>query len=155
MCKYTGFAAFFAVFAVTRRVAIEAGVASQSVAQRFFPTDGKSQRRFKRIVHSLVLVAGGVAAGLSYEMVGRPWDHARKAAGDRLAHMSHHRSIPLAMVHKVRAEGLLSIFRDPMATTHVPVVGRNGKVAILRTLGRVGPWGLGFLVWEGLGPGLP
>ena len=155
MSKCTGFAAFFAVFDVTRRVAIEAGVASQSVALRFFPAEGKSQRRFKRIVHSLVLVVGGVTAGLSYEMVSRPWDHARKAAGDRLTHMSHYRSTPLAMVHKIRTEGLLSIFRDPVGMTYVPVVGRNGKIAILRTLGRVGPWGLGFLVWEGLGPGLP
>jgi hypothetical protein len=134
---------------------MEARVASQSIALRFFPAKRKSQRRLQRVVHSLALVIGGVAAGISYEVVSRPWDNARKAVErDRFAHPSQFRSAPLAVLHALRTEGLRAFFRDPVATTR-PATGRNRRMAILRTLGRVGPWGLGFLVWEGLGPGLP
>ena len=151
----TGFGAFFAVFDITRRVAMEAGIASQSVAFRFFPTKRQSQRRLQRVVHSLTLVIGGVAAGISYEVVSRPWNNARKAVErNQFAHMSQYRSASLAVLQALRTDGLRAFFRDPAATTY-PATGRNRRMAILRTLGRVGPWGLGFLVWEGLGPGLP
>jgi len=53
--------------------------------------------------------------------------------------------------------GLLYFFRDPSAVIdHIEPDSALRRRAILglRTLGRVGPWGIGFLVWEAYGSGL-
>ncbi|KAG1801086.1 uncharacterized protein BJ212DRAFT_1286959 [Suillus subaureus] len=89
-------------------------------------------RHFPRAIHGITLVAGGASAGLAYEILSRPWD-------------------------KIRGDGIIHFFRDPS------IVGNeNPETSItrrriytgIRTLARVGPWGLGFLVWEAFGPGL-
>jgi hypothetical protein len=121
---------------------------------------GKSLRRhFPRTVHGFVLVSGGVVAGLAYEFLCRPFDVARKTVHlHRISHELKDRSAASVLTRKLQEEGLLFFFRDPSATndpsgSSVPVTRRR-LYAVLRTLGRLGPWGVGFLAWEAFGPGL-
>jgi hypothetical protein len=97
-------------------------------------------------------------AGLAYEVVGRPWDVAR-----RTAHLNGLTTVPnssviLSVMQRVREDGILVFFRDPTTVSHehMRCVGGNHRRlhSVLRTLARVGPWGVGFLVWEIYGPGL-
>lgn len=55
------------------------------------------------------------------------------------------------VIRKVTEDGVRILFRLPQATTEVRV---RWTVKLLRTAGRVGPWGAGFLVWEAYGNGL-
>jgi len=67
-----GFSAFFAIFEVTRCVVTELKLFSLGLVQPFKVDDGRPtavQRHLPRVVHGLTLVAGGVAAGLTYEIV--------------------------------------------------------------------------------------
>ncbi|TFK91229.1 hypothetical protein K466DRAFT_596285 [Polyporus arcularius HHB13444] len=156
-----GFAVFFAIFDITRRCAIE----TRNISQDFVDhTPESTDQRFRsirkhtpRVVHATTLVTGGAIAGLAYEMVSRPWDAARKAVHiDRLAPEGDQHSIVAILSRKVREDGVLSFFRNPAHATHEPSASpiRRRANAALRTLGRVGPWGVGFLVWEAFGPGL-
>jgi hypothetical protein len=117
-------------------------------------TAERLRRHFPRAMHAIVLVSGGVLAGLAYELSCRPWDVARKAVhADRLADPRSHSTI-LAVTRKVRDDGFLVLFRSP---THILDHGGTPHArlqTVLRTLARVGPWGVGFLVWEAFGPGL-
>lgn len=98
-----------------------------------------------RVVHSTTIVAGGLLAGLSYELVCRPFDVAR-----RCIHIStiegHRDAIWRVLANKIREDGLLSFFREPV----VSLSASNNTW--LRMLGRVGPWGVAFLAWENFGP---
>lgn len=110
-------------------------------------------------MHATTLVSGGVIAGLAYDLSSRPWDAARKAvhidhvgasAGGR-AHSFIH-----VILHKLQEDGPLSFFRNPAHVTEdrsIPQLRRT-LLAMGRTLARVGPWGIGFLVWEAYGPGI-
>ncbi|KAI9466241.1 hypothetical protein BJY52DRAFT_1424216 [Lactarius psammicola] len=158
-----GFSVFFTIFEVTRRVATELKILSVGLVRPFTVADGRPtaiQRNLPRTVHGAALVAGGVTAGLAYEVVCRPWDVARRLAHlDRVQSATAHRPRhPLfnLVTRKIRDDGLLSFFRD--ATNYEeknPMsLGRQRLLAVARTLGRVGPWGIGFLVWEALGPGI-
>lgn len=118
------------------------------------------QRNLPRTVHGVALVAGGVTAGLAYEVICRPWDVARRLAHlDRIqsatTHKPRHYLFSL-ITHKIHKDGLLSLFRDAMNYEEKSSMslGRQRLLAVARTLGRVGPWGVGFLVWEALGPGI-
>lgn len=153
---------FFAIFEVTRRLATELKVLSVGFLQPFTVADGRPtaiQRNIPRTVHGVALVAGGVTAGLTYEIVCRPWDVARRLAHhDRVQSATAHRPRHVfnLITCKIRDDGLLSFFRD--ATSYEeksPMsLGRQRLLAVARTLGRVGPWGVGFLVWEAFGPGI-
>jgi hypothetical protein len=91
--------------------------------------------------------------------VGRPWDVARRAIHlDRLASLPD-RSAALSVMQKIREDGILVFFRDPTTVPHKHASSCAGNshrrlYGALRTLARVGPWGVGFLVWEAYGPGL-
>ena len=133
------------------------------------------RRHTPRVVHAMTLVAGGAVAGLAYEIVSvshykqpswpiltnpnivqRPLDIARKAVHlDRLNVHGHH-SVTKTLLAHLGNEGLASFFKDPTASPHnsTSQVTRPKLHAFLRTLGRVGPWGIGFLVWEAFGPGI-
>jgi hypothetical protein len=114
------------------------------------------RRHTPRVVHALTLVAGGAIAGLAYEMVSRPLDIARRAVYlDRVNTHGYH-SVTRTLLHQVKNEGIFSFFIDPSAQLKdsTAQVSRPKLYAFLRTLGRVGPWGCGFLVWEAVGPGL-
>ena len=56
----------------------------------------------------------------------------------------------------MRDDGLLSFFRDTASAEERGTTspGRQRLLRVARTLGRVGPWGVGFLVWEAFGPGI-
>lgn len=123
--------------------------------------DEPLRRHAPRIAHAITLVSGGAFAGLAYEITCRPWDVARKvvhvdgvAASDARAH-----SVVEILSHRLRGDGLLSFFRNPHHHT-VPDQDinlsplRRRLYSASRTLARVGPWGIGFLVWEAFGPGI-
>jgi hypothetical protein len=55
----------------------------------------------------------------------------------------------------VRAEGFAVLFRDTNSMAPVDSGWRVRLMGTARVLARVGPWGIGFLVWEMYGPGLP
>lgn len=148
----TGFAAFFTIFEISRQLANEA-----RVTIRRLPVDDqdKDDPHPGRIAYATTLVTGGAVAGLCYELVGRPWDNARHLARlSQLAPHDHPTTIPQLLLKKLRDDGALSFFRDPHALP-VPTVYENvwkqRFYTASRTLARVGPWGVGFLVWEAYG----
>ncbi|KAI0006061.1 hypothetical protein BJV74DRAFT_17649 [Russula compacta] len=114
-----GFSVFFTIFEVTRRVATELKLFSLGFVQPFEVAAGRPtsiQRHLPRIVHGCTLVAGGVTAGLAYEVVCRPWDVARKLAHIERAHsVATHRprrSLIDMISRKIHDDGLLSFVRD-------------------------------------------
>ncbi len=156
--QYSGFAVFFAIFDVTRRWAVQTKTISQDLLDQSTDQRFRTLRKHTpRVVHATTLVTGGAIAGLAYEMVSRPWDAARKVVHiDRLAPVRDQHSIPAILLRQAREHGIMSFFRNPMHPAHDPSTSRMRRRlnAALRTLGRVGPWGVGFLVWEAFGPGL-
>lgn len=157
----TGFATFFAIFEITRRVASRTKMASQDAVEswKFGGSHMQSLRRhLPRTVHGVTLVSGGVVAGLAYELVSRPFDIARKAVQqDKITHAKSHGSAMMAIMRKTGEDGITSFFRDPSGAASTSSSGNAGSrrlYATLRTLARVGPWGVGFLVWEAFGPGI-
>lgn len=166
--RFAGFGAFFAIFEVTRRVALEARCRSQATVESLNSdtTQVRTLQKYApRTVHGILLVTGGVTAGLAYELCARPFDAMRRAIHlERLSASSDAPFKPLpsllsAVSHKLRDEGLVSFFRNPTkAPDDTPVASREGLrrrlYAASRMLARLGPWGVGFLVWESLGPGI-
>jgi hypothetical protein len=160
-CWTIGFGAFFSIFEITRRIAFRTKAASQDIAHDItFGEDGGKylQRHFPRTVHGIVLVSGGVVAGLAYELLCRPFDVARRVVHLNSVSNRKFRSASSALTRKFQDDGVLFFFRDPSAVHNLnePAVSasRRRLYSVLRTLGRLGPWGVGFLVWEAFGPGL-
>ncbi|KAJ7871400.1 hypothetical protein B0H14DRAFT_2723896 [Mycena olivaceomarginata] len=152
----TGFAAFFAIFDITRRIALKVRSVVQDATRSVESPGGNSstKNRLPQIFHGVTLVSGGVVAGLSYEVIGRPWDVARHAARLNLPNQEYHSPL-LFVTQKIRQDGFLSLFRDPTAANVVsPSTARSKLYGVLRTLARVGPWGVGFLVYQAYDPGL-
>ena len=95
-----------------------------------------------------------VVAGLSYEHVCRPWDIARRTIHlERLKPYRNHESSFKILRGRMDVEGFQYFFKSDNLP-HNPTEARSTYTTILRTAGRVGPWGLAFLVWEAYGPGL-
>lgn len=134
----------------------------------------KAKKTAARTVHGVTLVAGGVVAGLGYEVVCRPFDNIRKlvylddqhkkAASASVTTPQHTRPRrPEARIHivgrvvlaKLNEDGPAPFFRNPQPTAHTSTGPNTWLYAGLRTLSRLGPWGVGFLVWEFMGGGLP
>lgn len=153
----TGFALFFSIFEVTRRVSIKVKTTSQTVldgdpeAEKWFPGIRKLA---PRVVHAVTLVSGGAVAGLAYEMVCRPIDHSRRVYHLRRVCKKDSHSIVRTLFSKSKEDGILSFFKDPSSHFHESPSTRPRLHTFLRTIARVGPWGVGFLVWESFGPGL-
>lgn len=174
--RIIGFALFFSVFELSRKVATD--VASLSVNELEIlrgmlpnakPPSDKTRMTTSRVAQGATLVAGGVVAGLGYEMVCRPFDNARrlvyledvrrrretlKSPGAAKPETPS-RIIMRVIFQKFKKDGVLYFFSNPQIVTHVPdaAVSRTTRAmyAALRTLGRVGPWGVGFLLYESLG----
>lgn len=79
---FAGFAAFFAIFDMTLKLAKEVtAVADESAAAWNLDTrattiksaPGAMVHHFPRTMHAVTLVTGGVCAGLAYEYICRPW----------------------------------------------------------------------------------
>ncbi|KAJ7093244.1 hypothetical protein C8R44DRAFT_402597 [Mycena epipterygia] len=153
----TGFAAFFAIFEITRRIALKVRAVSYE-ATRAAESGGRKESHLPKILHGLTLVTGGVIAGLSYEVIGRPWDVARQTVRLNFLTNQEYRS-PVALVrHKIQQEGFLCLFRDGTAaganSSSAASGGYRRIYSVLRTLARVGPWGVGFLVYQAYDSGL-
>lgn len=103
-----------------------------------------------RVAHAITLVSGGAGAGLTYELVSRPWDIARKTVDIDRMRSPQRRPIPMILLRKFKDEGWRSFLVNPTQISH----GTSRTQSALRTLGRVGPWGVGFLAWEAFGPGI-
>jgi hypothetical protein len=164
LCSSKGFSVFFTIFEVTRHAAKELKLYSLGLVQPFKVADVSRpttlERNLPRVVHGFTLVAGGATAGLAYEVVCRPWDATR-----RLAHIEQvqagaahrpRRYLIDSIVRKIHDDGLLSFFRDAAGKEEGTLSSpRYQKLLVAaRTLGRVGPWGVAFLVWETFGPGI-
>ncbi|TFK42719.1 hypothetical protein BDQ12DRAFT_709976 [Crucibulum laeve] len=154
-----GFAAFFSIFEVTRHLSVTVKMNVQGFVESRHKDQGQGWNHYlPRAVNSIILITGGVIAGLSYELMCQPWDVARRAitVENVLASHSEKPSIFSTLMRKVQAEGVTVFFHN----SQVPFPGDNKLAARrrlypgLRTLGRVGPWGIGFLVWEMYGSGL-
>jgi len=181
-----GFALFFSIFELSRKLANGASGRVVSEFERWHirldkdatPMTEKAKKTAARTVHGVTLVAGGVVAGLGYEMVCRPFDNTRKLVylddqhkrAAQSTTLSHNINKPLrpapaaeARIHvvgrvvlaKLNEEGPASFFRNPQPTVHASTGPNTWLYAGLRTLSRLGPWGVGFLVWEFMGGGLP
>ena len=148
---------FFSIFEITRRVSIRVKTATQTIldgdpeAEKLFPG---IRKHAPRVIHAATLVSGGAVAGLAYEMVCRPIDHSRRAYYLQGVHDKGDHSAVRTLFDKLKEDGVLSLFKDPGSHLHETPTSRPRLHAFLRTLARVGPWGVGFLVWESLGPGL-
>lgn len=112
-------------------------------------------------------------AGLSYDLVCRPFDIARRTVlshrprrsktkpvsssasniNSSLTHCSsaQTRSTVNILTHKLKSDGVLSFFENPARSA---LSSSSGTSTWLRTLGRLGPWGIAFLAWETFGPEL-
>jgi hypothetical protein len=120
----------------------------------------------------VTLVTGGVVAGLGYELACRPFDNARRwvylddrhKRGERLASgavkvESRIHVVSRVVLEKLKSEGILAFLANPQQVTHTTETYGSGASralhGMLRTLARVGPWGVGFLLYESLGGNLP
>ncbi|KAH7103925.1 hypothetical protein BKA62DRAFT_695047 [Auriculariales sp. MPI-PUGE-AT-0066] len=150
-----GFAAFFMIFEVSRQAAAQARVLVPHLPY----AEGRTERtkaNTERVAYAGTLVAGGAVAGLCYEIVGRPFDNARHLGrAEQLTLRTAPRAMPELLQAKLRTDGILSFFRDPHATTAVHEYSNSWKqrlYSVSRVLARVGPWGIGFLVFESWSP---
>jgi hypothetical protein len=137
-------------------VALKAKSASKTLAEDI-PPGGRFnpiKQYLPRTVHGLTLVSGGVLAGLVYELSCRPWDVARKVV--RIDHLSNpsSQSALLALTRKWQEEGFVYFFHIGTQTAGMSTDSSRKLSIALRTLARVGPWGIGFLAWEAFGSGL-
>lgn len=154
----SGFAAFFTIFEITRKVANEVKLAVHHALQRSQPANQASHTpNLPRFTHAFTLVCGGIMAGLAYESLCRPWDVARRAITLEKS-LAPRRSLLSILMQKLQGDGVISFFREhPEAFSGHPESQSSVHRRIfsaLRTLARVGPWGVAFLVWESFGPGL-
>ncbi|KAH6918719.1 hypothetical protein BKA70DRAFT_1136913 [Coprinopsis sp. MPI-PUGE-AT-0042] len=142
------FGAFFAVFEITRQ--LSSAVASQS-SERLEQYGLTRSKSISKVLNACTLVTGGVIAGLVYESVSRPFDRVRRIVETHSAEPPHSgtRSMVALVREAIRQEGLGTLYREPVASVPSSWLVRCG-----RTLARVGPWGIGFLVWESYGSGL-
>lgn len=116
-----------------------------------------------------------VVAGIGYELVGRPFDvmrrewhiytvthpYPRTLADVTTDHPrpDHILSAPRLALHILKEQGLRGLFRSPLPHPHPPAEPNQDRwkrrvYPVLRTIARVGPWGVGFLVWEAFGTGI-
>lgn len=159
---FSGFAAFFTVFEITRNVANKVKLATHYVLRRLHSRNQASHSsHLPRFTHAFTLVCGGMVAGLTYESLCRPWDVTRRAITlekSIIPHPSCRQSSLSVLMQKLRGDGIASFFREhSVGFPEHPELRSNIHPRIssaLRTLARVGPWGIAFLVWESFGPGL-
>lgn len=153
----TGFAVFFTMFELTRRAAVQVKLAVEARCRDEERRGQAVHRSVPRVAHAVALVSGGAGAGLAYELACRPWDIARKTIHiNQVLHPSERPSNFVLLWRKLKDDGLGAFIRNPSPATHDEsrsLAHRRIRTG-LRTLARVGPWGVGFLVWESFGPGL-
>jgi len=152
-----GFTVFFALFELTRWTAVHAKMAVEVRLRDEEKRGHVVHKNIPRVVHALTLVSGGAAAGLAYELTCRPWDMARKYVHiNQLTAPAERQGNAKLLLNKIKEDGPGSFFRNPLPATHEEArsLAQRRLRSFLRTLARVGPWGIGFLVWESFGPGI-
>ncbi|KAF9532312.1 hypothetical protein CPB83DRAFT_847633 [Crepidotus variabilis] len=145
-----GFAAFFSIFEISRRAGVYAKIMTQSW---FVQTDtaARVKTQLPAIANGVTLITGGVFAGLAYEYSCRPFEIARRII--YLERLERPDTAYRILGKRIATEGLGSLFQSDILP-HVHSTGPPSKWAkVYRTIGRVGPWGIGFLVWEAYGSG--
>ncbi|KDR81477.1 hypothetical protein GALMADRAFT_59260 [Galerina marginata CBS 339.88] len=152
-----GFAAFFLIFELSRRTGLVMKTLTSHLLSPFFigaRENSRFQKQLPAIANGVVLVAGGVLAGLTYELLGRPWDIARRTIHlERLVRTGAKQSSYQILRRSVAELGFLSLFKHSNLLVESTKTQTRWNKA-LRTAGRVGPWGVGFLVWEAYSSGL-
>ncbi|CAE6475177.1 unnamed protein product [Rhizoctonia solani] len=173
-----GFALFFATFDVSRRMATHVShmLTPTGAEDR---NSWKPFSGMNRIAQSLVLVGGGVIGGIAHEFVARPFDtarrvlhvhhtHTRAESAKELKSRLHsdpapsplqeqsRRSSMVASINvlkrTIKDEGMLYFFQSNTLTSFDSKSSPYQRLqTALRTLGRVGPWGIAFVVWEATG----
>ncbi|KAH7341886.1 mitochondrial carrier domain-containing protein [Rhizoctonia solani] len=173
-----GFALFFATFDVSRHVATHVShvLAPTGIEDR---NSWKPFPGIHRVAQSLVLVGGGVIGGIGHELIARPFDTARRIIYihnthirvesakqlkkyhlfDPISNLSYRQTLMSNMTTSVnvlkeaiKEEGLTSFFRSTTPTSFDSRSSPYQRLqTALRTLGRVGPWGIAFVVWEATG----
>jgi len=140
-----GFATFFSIFEVSRKAASHSAllVEQSDVIRCRVKVVGQ------RVARATTLITGGVVAGFCYEAVCRPWDNARKIVHLHQISAKQPAPIPQVLMQHLKEYGIFSLFKN----TNVAATASadRGLALSLRTLARVGPWGVGFLVWEAVG----
>jgi hypothetical protein len=146
------------IFEITRRAAIASKAAAQGAIHKL-PMNPEEGHFFSghvpRVIHGITLVTGGALAGFAYEILGRPWDVARRTIElEQTLHPTLKHPL-FTLVQKIHGDGIAHFFHDPSIVGSEKTGNSTTRRRIysgLRTLGRVGPWGVGFLVWEAFGP---
>ncbi|KAF9001894.1 hypothetical protein BDQ17DRAFT_1390854 [Cyathus striatus] len=148
------FSAFFSIFEMTRRIGALAKVQTEAMFSNLEEHDSTfANFQYPRMINSLILVIGGVVAGLAHEYVSRPWDTVRRAL--RTGMLSDPVARPTTILfHLISEKGVTGLFRVHYTPKTRSDIKGTAVRNIFRTLGRVGPWGFGFLVWEAYGSGL-
>lgn len=158
---------FFSIFDLARHATTRVTAFVDEVYATYVPTSSPGDRKrvdATRVARATTLVSGGVVAGLGYELVSRPWDHARRtvqvyqlAARFAPAAVKPQKITAISaakhILRKAREDGVISFFRNPdfVASSNDPTPRHRRLYVALRTLARVGPWGVAFLVWESVG----
>lgn len=90
-------------------------------------------------------------AGLVYEFIGRPFEVFRALTHSSLPseRAMQSKGILQIAINRVQTRGILSMFQS----ADISRSSSRGQ-RYLRLLGRVGPWGLAFWIWEVLGLGM-
>lgn len=155
-----GFAVFFSLFELTRQTALAVRSKAEQLVSRLETKQG-TESHIPRIVHGTCLVTGGVLAGLAYELSSRPFDEARRVVHAHYVSQPSNRTVAAALralEDKARTDGIKYFFREARvhdtSSYETESLLRRRVRYTLRVLGRVGPWGVGFLIWEIYGPGL-
>ena len=75
---------------------------------------------------------------------------------DQVISATDRHPIRSVLLRKLQDDGWRFFFKHPVTHEHSPHASpmQRRLHALGRTLGRVGPWGIGFLAWEAFGPGL-
>lgn len=169
-----GFSAFFLIFELSRQAGSNARNLYVSSLSTLSSTqhNGFIRKQIPAVVNGTILVTGGVGhlaclgvpvfmiismkvvAGLTYEFISRPWDVARRTMYLNRLDKSHARdSVYTILRRKTAEDGLGSFFKSITLPSESAGPKRRWNTAV-RTVGRVGPWGIGFLVWEAYSSGL-
>jgi len=146
-----GFGAFFALFDVSRRTANSVGRSISPDSPHVEEIDRRMKlASYGRIVHGTLMVTGGVVAGLVYEFIGRPFEVMRSLTRSSLPadKTLQGKNMLQIVLQRAQTRGITSFFRS------AEVARTSSRTqSCLRLLGRVGPWGLAFWIWEVLGLG--
>ncbi|KZT50269.1 hypothetical protein CALCODRAFT_504903 [Calocera cornea HHB12733] len=144
----TGFASFFAIFDLSRR---SANYLARELTPPEYESANGRRPSVARAAHGITLVSGGVIGGLAYEATCRPWDAARALwIVNKSRPIGERQTLPQVVLSGMRERGVVYFFRS-VRLPGAPAVKAAWYWRMLPTLARVGPWGIAFLVWEGVG----